>query len=239
MSVVFALQTESVIIYVNEEFNTSFSIPEKLVWASACIGIAALVDFLDGFVARLLKASSELGKQLDSLSDVVSFGVAPGVILYQLLRLSFAKESNGLEISVICLVPAFILSCASAYRLAKFNIDSTQQYNFRGVPTPAIGLLVASFPLIQYYHTNLPGVTQLFLNKWFLYSVIVLLSFLMLCNLPVMGLKFKNYDIKSNLPKIILLIISIASALLLHWLAIPVIFICYLLISIVYKNKLA
>jgi CDP-diacylglycerol--serine O-phosphatidyltransferase len=92
MAIIFALQTNTVIIYIDQHYNSSFNIPEKLTWASICIMIAALIDFLDGFVARLLKATSELGKQLDSLSDVVSFGVAPAVIIYQLLRFSFARE---------------------------------------------------------------------------------------------------------------------------------------------------
>ncbi|MEO7960916.1 MAG: CDP-alcohol phosphatidyltransferase family protein, partial [Ginsengibacter sp.] len=83
LAVVFALQTNTVMIYVNDDFSSSFNIPEKLTWASICIILAAIIDFLDGFVARLLKATSLLGKQLDSLSDIVSFGVAPGVILYQ------------------------------------------------------------------------------------------------------------------------------------------------------------
>src|SRR5687767_1161221 len=120
IAIVFALQTEAVILYVNDEFSgSSFNIPEKIVWAGIFIMIAALVDFLDGFVARLFKATSELGKQLDSLADVVSFGVAPAAILYQLLRLSYAREEDGLEVSILLLLPAFILSCAAAYRLAK------------------------------------------------------------------------------------------------------------------------
>ena len=154
MAIVFALQTNAVVIYVNDEFNSSFNIPEKLTWAAICIIIAALVDFLDGFVARLLHATSSIGKQLDSLSDVVSFGVAPAVIIYQLLRFSFAREENGLDVSILSLVPAFILSCAAAYRLAKFNLDDTQVYSFKGVPVPAVGLLIASFPLILHFNTN-------------------------------------------------------------------------------------
>src|SRR5665647_1935784 len=152
-AIVFALQTNSVIIYLNDQFNSSFNIPEKLTWAAICIIIAAFIDFLDGFVARLLKATSSMGKQLDSLSDVVSFGVAPGVIIYQLLRFSFAREENGLNVSIAWLIPAFILSCAAAYRLAKFNLDESQGVVFKGVPVPAVGLLVASFPLILHFNT--------------------------------------------------------------------------------------
>ena len=109
---------------------------------------AAVVDFLDGFLARLFKATSPMGKQLDSLSDVVSFGVAPALIIYQLLRISYAQEENGLDISIAFLLPALIIACAAAWRLAKFNLDETQQYSFKGLPTPAAGLFVASLPLI-------------------------------------------------------------------------------------------
>ena len=237
LAIVFALQTESVIINVNEDFNTSYSIPEKLTWAALCIGIAALIDFMDGFVARLLKSTSELGKQLDSLSDVVSFGVAPGVILYQLLRFSFSKEENGLEIPIFFLLPAFLLTCSAAFRLGKFNIDSSQQYNFRGVPVPAVGLLIASFPLIVYYDSS--SFALFFINKWVIYFAILLLSYLMISHLPIMSLKFKDYTLKNNIPKILLLIIGVISAFLLHWVAVPIVFICYILISLIFKNTIA
>lgn len=239
LAVVFALQTESVIIYLNEDYNSSFNIPERLTWAAICIGIAAVVDFLDGFVARWLHASSEMGKQLDSLSDVVSFGVAPSVILYQLLRFSFAREENGLETSITWLLPAFLLGCAAAYRLAKFNIDKSQQYNFKGVPTPAIGLLVASFPLILHYNASFFGIGNLFINKWFLYALILLLSWLMLSDIPIIGLKFSNYTLKDNFPKLALAAIAIVAAIFLHWLAVPVIFISYILISLFNKKSIA
>ena len=262
IAIVFALQTESVIIYVNDEFSgSSFNIPEKLTWAAIFIGIAAVVDFLDGFVARLLHATSDMGKQLDSLADVVSFGVAPGVILYQLLRFSFARDENGLEVSMIWLIPAFVVSCAAAYRLAKFNLDETQSYNFKGLPTPAVGLLIASFPLILHsdfndsinaiilkklipsfptesYSNFLNTLKSFIINKWFLYFLIILLSYLMISNIVFMGMKFKDYTIKNNLPKVILILIAIISAVFLQWIAVPVIFISYFVLSLVNKNKL-
>lgn len=239
IAIVFALQTESVIIYVNDEFSgSSFNIPEKLTWAAIFIGIAAVVDFLDGFVARLLHATSDMGKQLDSLADVVSFGVAPGVILYQLLRFSFAREENGLEVSMLWLVPAFVVSCAAAYRLAKFNLDETQSYNFKGLPTPAVGLLIASFPLILHFNAATFGIGNLLINKWVLYSLIILLSYLMVSNIAFMGMKFKDYTIKNNLSKVILILIAVISAVFLQWIAVPVIFISYFILSLVNKNKL-
>ena len=231
MAIVFALQTNAVIIYLNDQYNSSFNIPEKLTWAAFCIIIAAIIDFLDGFVARLLKATSAMGKQLDSLSDVVSFGVAPGVIIYQLLRFSFATEENGLNVSIVWLLPAFILSCAAAYRLAKFNLDETQSLSFKGVPVPAVGLLVASFPLILHFNT-ISNINGILINKWFLYILIIVLSYLMVSNVRMMALKFADFTMKNNMPKVILLIAAIIAAIFLQWIAVPVVFILYILLSI-------
>ncbi|MEO8819795.1 MAG: CDP-alcohol phosphatidyltransferase family protein [Ginsengibacter sp.] len=231
MAIVFALQTNTVIFYMNEQYSTSFNIPEKISWAAVCIIIAAVIDFLDGFVARLLKATSDMGKQLDSLSDVVSFGVAPSVILYQLLRFSFAREENGLYISIIWLVPAFIIACAAAYRLAKFNLDNDQQFSFKGIPVPAAGLLIASFPLILHFNT-MANLNALLINKWFLYGTIIILSYLMVSNYRMMSLKFSDFTLKNNLTKIILLVIAIVAGLFLQWIAVPVVFIVYVLLSL-------
>ena len=259
IAIVFALQTESFTIYINDDLTSSFNIPERLSYAAVLIFASALVDFLDGFVARFFKVCSDMGKQLDSLADVVSFGVAPGVILYQLIRISFIREENGLDTSIIWLLPAFILSAASAYRLAKFNLDTSQNYGFIGVPTPAVGLLIASFPLMLHYgggilhigqssiksfifldrlsRQSTTTVNQWLTNKWFLYALIILLSWLMVSKLPIMAMKFKDYSIKNNMPKIILVAISVLSAILLKWLAVPVIFIAYILLSLALKNK--
>src|SRR5689334_7665135 len=129
-AIVFLLQN-GIAIFNGADGVQLVDMPEKITIASLFIGLAAVVDFLDGFVARLFKATSAMGKQLDSLADVVSFGVAPGMIIYQFLRLSYAKEENGLDVSFIMLAPAFILPCAAAWRLAKFNLDETQTYSFK------------------------------------------------------------------------------------------------------------
>jgi CDP-diacylglycerol--serine O-phosphatidyltransferase len=231
MAIVFALQTNAVVIYVNDEFNSSFNIPEKLTWAAICIIIAAFIDFMDGFIARVLNATSSLGMQLDSLSDVVSFGVAPGVILYQLLKFSFAREENGLDVSIIWMAPAFILSCAAAYRLARFNLDDSQNVSFKGLPVPAVGLLIASFPLILHFNT-INSINNLLINQWFLYALIFLLSYLMISNIKMMALKFPDFSFKNNIPKILLLAIGIVAAIFLQWLAVPVVFLFYILISL-------
>lgn len=237
MAIVFALQTETISIYVGEDLSSHYNIPENLSVAAYFIMAAAVIDFLDGFVARLLKATSEMGKQLDSLSDVVSFGVAPSVILYQLLKLSFIKEENGLETSMVWLLPAFIVACAGAYRLARFNIDASQSYGFKGVPIPAAGLFIASFPLILHYGNSILPVNEWLTNKWVLYAVIVIISWLMVSTLPLMALKFKDFTIKNNLPKIILLVTAILAAIIFHWLAVPVVFIVYIILSLLFKQQ--
>lgn len=211
-------------------------IPQKIYWASIFIGIAAAIDFLDGFVARLLKASSEMGKQLDSLADVVSFGVAPGMIAYQFLRVAYAQQTNGLEINQLWLMPAFIIPCAGAYRLARFNIDATQSNNFKGVPIPAIGLLIASFPLMYWFTDNAWLILAL-RNKWIWYAVIIVVSYLMVSNLPMLALKFKGVTVKKIMPFIIVATVTIISAFILQWLAVPISFITYVIISLIYDKQ--
>src|SRR5262249_20171345 len=162
------------------------------------------------------KATSGMGEQLDSLADVVSFGVAPGMILYQLLRISFAREQDGLDISMAYLLPAFLIPAAAAWRLAKFNLDDEQQVSFKGVPTPAVGLVIASFPLIMHFQTfNLQFV---FINKWLLYAIIAVLSYLMISNLTLMSMKIKDLSTKNNLARYILLVLGIVAAISLKWL---------------------
>jgi CDP-diacylglycerol--serine O-phosphatidyltransferase len=213
------------------------NMPEEIFMAALYIGLAAVVDFFDGFIARLFKAESAMGKELDSLADVVSFGVAPGMIIFQFLRLSLARQEDGMDASVAWLLPALILPCAAAWRLAKFNTDDTQHFSFRGVPTPAVGVLVASFPLI-FWGSNAAAFIDLFLNKWLWYAVVLLLSYLMISDIPIMSLKFKSYAFKDNIPKIILLGIGIVLVILFQWLAVPLIFIAYILLSLLLKNKI-
>ena len=235
LAIVAVLQNGITIQY-NAEGSQLVDIPEKIWIASLFIGLAAVVDFLDGLIARLFNATSEMGKQLDSLADVISFGVAPSMIMYQFLRMSFAKEESGIDVSLWLLFPAFIIAAASAYRLARFNLDHRQQYGFRGVPTPATGLLIASFPLI-YWHAENAALLDVLLNKWVLYGLIILLSWLMISNIPIMAMKFENSSLKDNLPKIILVVISVIAIVLLQWLAAPAIFISYVILSLIFKNQ--
>ncbi|MGZ3839007.1 MAG: CDP-alcohol phosphatidyltransferase family protein [Flavisolibacter sp.] len=229
IAIVLILQTGETIVVLDATGASQVTLPEKIWQGSLFIFGAAIVDFFDGFLARLLKADSEKGKQLDSLCDVVSFGVAPGMILYQLLRIGYAREAGGLDIPLAALLPAFLYSCAVAWRLAKFNISTNQTYNFRGVPCPAAGLLVASFPLIIWYQYY--GLQPYFINVWILYGVIVVVSYLMVSNHPFMALKFTDYTVRTNWQKYLLVVLSLGSIIWLKWLAVPVIFVLYLVFS--------
>lgn len=210
-------------------------IPEKIWLASVFIAAAAVVDFLDGFVARMLDVPSELGKQLDSLADTVSFGVAPGLIVYQFLRLCYAQQPDGLDISSAWLLPAFILPCAGAYRLARFNIDTSQSHGFKGVPIPAVGILFASFPLI-YWYSGSDILINAFLNKWFWYGAVLLCSYLMVSRLPMLALKFSGITTKKLVPFLILALVALASGLSFGWLAVPIAFIAYVILSLAFKQ---
>jgi CDP-diacylglycerol--serine O-phosphatidyltransferase len=235
LAIIFTLQTGEKILLVQPYGLTEVTLPEKIAWASFFIFAAAIIDFLDGFVARLFKSQSEMGKQLDSLADVVSFGVAPGLILYQLLRISYAQQENGLDVSIGWLLPALLIPCAAAWRLAKFNLDESQAYSFKGLPTPAAGLVIASLPLIIWFQVL--GVGQYLVNKWVLYGIIILFSCLMVSSLPLMSLKFKDFGWKNNQPKYILAIIAVAALVVLQWLAIPAIVLAYVILSLLFKNK--
>ncbi|PWU04008.1 MAG: CDP-alcohol phosphatidyltransferase [Bacteroidetes bacterium] len=237
LAIIVTLQS-GITLVTTEEGKQLMNMPEAIYLASLFLLLAGVVDFFDGFLARALKASSAMGKQLDSLADVVSFGVAPGLIIYQFLRLAVAHDENGLDASIVWLLPALILPCASAYRLAKFNIDETQSYSFKGVPTPAAGLLVASFPVI-FWHTSNETVLNLFFNKWVWYTVVVALSWLMVSNVPIMSLKMKDYKPGNNLPQLFLLIISVLLILFFRWSSVPLIFLAYIILSLLFKNKIA
>lgn len=236
LAVIFVLQTGETLVVQSEEGTWVPQLPEKIWWGSIFIGIAAIVDFLDGFVARLFNATSEMGKQLDSLADVVSFGVAPGIILYQLLRISYIQEEDGLDITIWALLPALIFPAAAAWRLARFNVDNNADTNFRGVPSPAAGLFVASLPLILFY--DYFNIDAILVNKWVLYAIIFLLSYLMVSNTPFMAMKFTKTKSNNNLLKIILVVIAIIAAVFLKWLAVPVVFLVYVILSLTAKKQL-
>ncbi len=236
IAIILILQPGEAITTIDQG-NLIINLPEKIMYASFFIFAAGLVDFLDGFLARLMKASSEMGKQLDSLSDVVTFGVAPAMIMYQLLRLSYLKEETALDTSILLLLPALLIACCAAWRLAKFNIDERQSISFRGVPTPITGFVVAALPLVVWYDTW--GMASVVINRWVLYGITILISYLMVSDLPIMSLKFKDYSVKANQPKIILAVVAIVLAVVFQWAAIPLIYLTYVVLSLLLRKQIS
>ncbi|WP_447641053.1 MULTISPECIES: CDP-alcohol phosphatidyltransferase family protein [Chitinophagaceae] len=216
--------------------STFVILPEKIYLASVFIGCAAIIDFLDGFIARLLNAASPLGKQLDSLADVVSFGVAPGMIVLQFLKLSFARQEDGFDANMLWLLPAFLLPLAGAVRLARFNLDTSSSTYFKGVPIPAGGILIASFPLI-YWFSNSIFINSLLTNALFWYAVVLIVSGLMVSTLPMFSLKFKHFSMKKDWPVILLVVLTIGGSFIIGWLTVPVVFVLYVLLSLLTLKK--
>lgn len=231
-AIVYCFQVE---YYYNEESEiTNWIIfPEKLYLSSMFIGIAAIFDFLDGFIARWLQVSSELGKQLDSLSDVVSFGVAPSMIVYKFLELSNQHVFNDGLVPFIALCPAFLIAVAAAYRLGKFNILSDESIDFIGVPTPAMGILTASFPIIFWTNKNM-YIFKILNSPFFWYIFILLVSFLMISNVRILSLKKINQNKIKKTIFIGLTLIGFIGIYLFHWFIIPILFMLYLIASIIY-----
>lgn len=201
----------------------------KIEAAALFIIIAAILDFFDGFFARLLNSYSEIGKQLDSLADMVSFGVLPSFILYYLLNQVLPRECST------CLTPHFLVLASiipalfSALRLAKFNIDERQTEGFIGLPTPSNAIVVASFVLIGTYQ---PSFSSVFLSPLFLVIYSLLISFLMVSELPMASLKFKGYDWKKNQLKYAFLLLGFCLIVFFKFVAIPMLITLYLIQSL-------
>jgi len=202
--------------------------------ASIMLMVAAILDFSDGTVARLLGARSELGKQLDSLADVVSFGVAPAAILYVMME-NTAWQSVGNTINILAL-PAFLIALFSALRLAIFNTDARQTDSFRGLPTPANGLFIATIPFVQVHaggSGELYAALNLALGEYIVLLILVLvLSYLLVSNIPMMALKIKTLNWRPNRFKYIFLALSLLLLVLLGFAASPFILLIYIAMSL-------
>ena len=213
---------------------TIYAVQADFVFAGLFVILGILFDFFDGFAARLFHVSGELGKQLDSLADMVTSGVVPGIIMLKLIEVNTINASNSffdnsiLGISLVGLV----LTLGACYRLAKFNIDTRQSDIFIGLPTPAMSLFVISLPLIQQY-SNIEFALNLITNNYFLIAITILLTYLMNAQLPLFSLKFKDYSVKNNLIKYVFLIASLLMIIFLQYISIPLIIIVYVVLSVI------
>ncbi|MDR2972256.1 MAG: CDP-alcohol phosphatidyltransferase family protein [Bacteroidales bacterium] len=205
-----------------------FALKGFLETAALLIVCAAIFDFLDGFAARKLNVHSIIGADLDSQSDIVSFGVAPAAILYMWLDFCFDNLQPELQFFPLTLLPyfAFIIVPFSAYRLAKFNNDKRQQFVFFGLPTPANAFFIAFLPFAA---NKLP----LLDNFWVLMGLTLVFSILLVTEIPMFSLKFSNYNFKKNLIRYIFLIFSAILLSAFQLAAFPIIILLYILISLV------
>lgn len=231
-----------------------------LVWTAYLVGIALVLDFFDGFTARLLKVASPIGKDLDSLADMVTFGVVPGIVMFKLISFSilnhvFGPNSAATEgwtiypplsalgnqnepadsnlIYTYLPFVAFIIPIFSAIRLAKFNNDTRQSDSFIGLPTPANAMFICSIPLIY----NLGGahspIHLLDENPYILCIVSCILSLLLIAPLPLIALKFKNFGWADNKMRFILIGLAVLMLACFQFVGIPLVIILYILLSIV------
>jgi CDP-diacylglycerol--serine O-phosphatidyltransferase len=201
---------------------------EQLFSCLIFILLAGIFDFLDGMAARVLKVSSTIGKELDSLADMVSFGVLPGMMLYYMIVFSFMETPSPL--SVYAPFVAFLVPVFSALRLAKFNVDTRQSDSFIGLPTPANTLFIAGLGYIYALENNL---LSFLVSPISLVVLSVVLSYLLVAELPLIALKFKNFGWADNKMRYLLIISAILLLIILNFTAIPIIIILYIILSLV------
>ena len=208
----------------NQEFEMAFYF--------VCLGI--FLDFFDGFFARLFQVSSPLGLQLDSLADMVTSGVVPGLVMFQMM----IDHSSTAAVPYLQWFPylGFLIVLGSCYRLANFNIDTRQTDSFIGLPTPANTLFVMSLPLVLKYADSLILI-ELLINPYFLLMVTILSVYMLNAEIPLFSLKIKKFRFKDNLLQIIFLSSSIILLILLQYLAIPLVILFYVLLSIINNNR--
>lgn len=224
-----------------------FAVSGDLISATFFAFAGIFLDFFDGLVARLLHAQSQVGLQLDSLADVVTSGVVPGIVMVQLLSQAFTGANMEIttlfndslsQSSWIHFMPftGLLIAVASGYRLAKFNVDTSQKTSFIGLPTPANTLLILSIPLILNFQAT-PALKTFVLDPWFLIALTLLSSVLLNAKLPLFGLKFKTWNFKDNALRYVFLMVSVLLLAFVKFMAIPIVIFLYILVSLLWKPK--
>lgn len=224
---------------VSGSLATIFAIDGHLVWAAIFICAAAVFDFLDGFAARMLKAYSDIGKELDSLADVVSFGVAPGAILFTLLEFSlFGKNDPIYEISAhwyewLILFSSFLLPVFGAIRLARFNTNTANEDFFRGLPIPSNGIFWASLGLMlespKYY-----DLLQLIYSTKNLVILAVFMAGMMVITMPMFSLKPHSFGIKENWYRYLFLVLSLILIVIFNFYGLAFVIILYIILNLIF-----
>lgn len=204
----------------------------RLDWVPYCIMASLTADFLDGFAARFTKKSTEIGKQLDSLADMVSFGVVPAVILFELLFQLYESDATTYSLKRMYLysAPSFLVALFAALRLAKFNLDTRQSEGFIGLATPAATLFIVGLLLIVLH--NPFGLNAWVNQKIFLYAVTLVISLLMVAEIPMFSFKFKSFVWRGNEVRYLFIILSLVLLAAFKFAGISLIIVLYILISI-------
>lgn len=212
--------------------SISASVDGDLKLAGYFIITAAIFDYFDGMFARLLHAITDFGKQLDSLADAVSFGVAPALIMFRLM-MQAVQIYNGTDRFAfhIYLYLPFIIVIFAVLRLAKYNIDESQHKTFRGLPSPANGLFIAALGVLSAKNVSYP-LQFLSVNLWFLTIVILMLSVLMVSNIRMYSLKFENAGLRQNLLRYLLILTSLIVLILLGLPGIILVIVLYTISSL-------
>ncbi len=210
----------ALVFALNKDFDLAFYF--------VCLGI--FLDFFDGFFARLFKVSSPLGLQLDSLADMVTSGVVPGVVMYQMIANSSAFPTMNSDI-VFYPFLGFIITLGSCYRLANFNIDTRQTDSFIGLPTPANALFILSLPLVLKYSDSII-ILELLTNHWLLMVITLFSAYILNAEIPLFSLKIKKFNITDNVLQIVFLSLSLVFLLFFEYLGIPMVIIFYVLLSV-------
>ncbi|GJH40733.1 phosphatidylserine synthase [Capnocytophaga sp. HP1101] len=212
-----------------------FAVRGALDWAALFVALGIFLDFFDGFFARLLHVKSDMGLQLDSLADMVTAGVVPGIVMFQLLSNSTYVNENTTTWVAYLPYAGFLITLASAYRLANFNIDTRQTSGFIGLPTPANTMFILSLPLIlQYQSTEL--LDSLLHNTWVLLAITLLSAYLLNAEIALFALKFTDYSFKNNTLKYIFLALCIVLLVGVKIIAIPLIILLYIILSLLPKR---
>lgn len=217
----------------------TFVLNDDFVTASLFVFLGIFFDFFDGFAARKLNVQSELGLQLDSLADMVTCGLVPGLIMYKLLALSDTTwghsdiDYSNFNFSHINLLPllGLFITLASAYRLAKFNLDEDQQTYFKGLPTPANALFIIALPLIMEFQNN-DMMNTIILNQWFLIIITLVSCYMLNSGIKLFALKFKNWSFKANATRYIFIALCAIFIIIFQFASIPIIILTYIGISL-------
>jgi len=211
-----------------------FAFHRDFEMAFGFVSLGIFFDFFDGFFARLFKVSSPLGLQLDSLADMITSGIVPGLVMYQLM----ITNETSQETSYLQIFPyfGFIIAIGSCYRLANFNIDTRQTDSFIGLPTPANSLFILSLPLVL-KNTDSLFVIEALTNKWFLLIIALFSAYILNAEIPLFSLKIKKFNFKDNAIQIVFLMSSLLLLIFLNYLAIPLVIVLYVLLSVI-NNKL-